>query len=151
MDTIIDDDRAARAPTSFVRADDIAWAWPTGRILMALLFGISGLLKFAFHAPIAGAIASKGLPVPDLLAWGAALLECAGAAALVLGFRLRATAAVLAIWSLLTAILFHAFWAAQGMEQQTQLASFLKNIAIIGGLMVVAYAAPRHRSAITNA
>jgi putative oxidoreductase len=108
---------------------------------MAILFLVSGLLKLAFHAPIAGAIASKGLPAADLAAWGSALLEIGAAGALIIGRQVRPAALILAGWSVLTAVMFHDFWAYQGMEQQMQMSNFLKNIALVGGLLVIAHVA----------
>ena len=128
---------------SIERADDGKWAWPTGRVLIALLFLVSGGLKIAFHPPIAGAIASKGLPAADLVAWAAALFEIGAALLLVFGMRLFETALALAAWCTLTAVMFHQFWAATGMEQQNQFSNFLKNVALIGALLIVARDARR--------
>ena len=125
------------------RPDDWAWAWPTGRVLMALLFLVSGVLKLAFHDPIAGAIASKGVPLADVVAWAAALFEIAAALLLIFGVRLFETALALAAWCGLTALLFHQFWAATGMDQQNQFANFLKNVALVGALLIVARDARR--------
>ena len=120
----------------------LGWAWPTGRVLMALLFLVSGLLKFAFALAIAGAIASKGLPGGLPLAYAIGAFEVIAAGLLIAGVRVFEVALALAAWSLLTALTFHQFWAATGMEQQNQMANFLKNIALVGGLLVIAYEAP---------
>lgn len=115
------------------------WAWLTGRVLLAILFVVSGLLKLAFHAPIAGAIASKGLPAADALAWGVAVFEIVAAGMLVFGVRLVETTVALAAWCLVTGLMFHQFWAVQDpMAQQAELFNFLKNLALVGGLLIVA-------------
>ena len=120
-----------------------AWAWPAGRVLLALLFLISGALKLGFHAPIAGAIASKGVPAADLVAWLVAAFEIAAAVMLAFKIRLFETALALAAWCLLTALMFHAFWAATGVDQQNQFTNFLKNIALVGAFLIVAADARR--------
>ena len=119
------------------------WAWPTGRVLIGLLFLVSGGLKFAFHGPIAGAIASKGVPLADVVAWAAAIFEVGAALLFIFGIRLFETALALAFWCALTALIFHQFWAATGMQQQAELSNFLKNIALIGALLIVARDARR--------
>ena len=131
------------AENAVERADDWRWAWPIGRALIALLFLVSGVLKIAFHAPIVGAIAASGLPVAELGAWMAAAFEIAAALCLAFGVRLFATALALAVWCALTALFFHQFWAATGFEQQNQFSNFLKNIALIGALLIVARDARR--------
>ena len=114
------------------------WAWPTGRALIGLLFLVSGGLKFAFHGAIAGAVTSKGVPLADLVAWVAAMFEVGAALLFIFGIRLFETALALAFWCALTALMFHQFWAATGMQQQAEFSNFLKNIALIGALLIVA-------------
>ena len=123
--------------------DAFGWAWPVGRSLLALLFLVSGLLKLAFHGPIAAAIAAKGLPAPEVAAWVVAIFEVAGAICVITGFRLFEAALALGAWSLLTAVLFHDFWHATGMEQQMQFANFLKNVSLFGAFLIVAREARR--------
>ena len=119
------------------------WAWPTGRVLLALLFIVSGAAKFAFHAAIVGAIASKGVPAAEIVAWAVAIFEVAAGLALIFGVRLYEASLALAAWCLVTALMFHQFWAATGVEQQNQFANFLKNIALIGAFLIVAAEARR--------
>lgn len=105
----------------------------SGRILLASIFLLSGLSKLANPDGIIGYIASAGLPLPTLGLALAVLVEIGGAALLILGYRTRWTAVVLAAFSVFTAIVFH-----HQLGDQNQLIHFLKNLAIAGGLLQVA-------------
>ena len=105
----------------------------TGRALLASLFLVSGLGKLAAPAATIGYIASTGLPFAELALGGALVVEIGFAAALLLGYRTRLVAALMALFSLGTAVLFH-----HQLGDQGQLIHFLKNLSIAGGLLHVA-------------
>ena len=109
----------------------------TGRILLAVIFLLSGLGKLADPAGTAAYVASAGLPAPVLAAWGAAILETVGGIALIAGFRTRIVALALAGFSVIAAVFFHAQFA-----DQNQMIHFLKNLAIAGGLLQLAAFGP---------
>lgn len=110
-----------------------------GRILMAAIFLISGLGKIAAPAGTIGYIASAGLPFPQLGLAIAVFVEVVGGIALIAGYRTRIVAAVLAIFCVATAFSFHF-----NLTDQNQFIHFLKNIAMVGGLLqVVAFGAGR--------
>ena len=85
-----------------------------------------------------GYIASKGLPAPSAAAVVALLVEIVGGLALVAGFGTRVAALVLAVFTVVAAVFFHNFWAAPEAQQMMQQINFNKNIAIAGGLLVLA-------------
>ena len=68
----------------------------------------------------------------------AAVVELACGLAILTGFKTRIVAWVLFLYLIPVTFFFHNFWAAQGQEQQTQMINFLKNAAIMGGLLVLA-------------
>ncbi len=104
-----------------------------GRLLMGVLFLLSGIGKLAAPLATQGFIASVGLPLP-VAAYGlATAIEIGGGLALVLGFQTKRVAVAVAIFTVATAIFFHANFA-----DQNQMIHFLKNIAIAGGLLQVA-------------
>jgi len=103
-----------------------------GRILIAAIFLLSGFSKAADPASALGYINSVGLPLPNLALAGAIAIELIGGLALVLGYRTRLVATVLALFSLLTAFTFHA-----DLADQNQFIHFFKNIAMAGGLLQV--------------
>jgi len=108
-----------------------------GRVLISVLFLLSGIGKIAAPAATQGYIASVGLPEPLLAYIGSTLIEVGGSLLLILGCRAREVAAVLAVFTMITAVVFHSNFADQNM-----MVHFLKNVAITGGLLqVVAYGA----------
>lgn len=110
-----------------------------GRILLATIFLVSGFGKLAQAQGTIGYIASVGLPAPTLAYAGAVITELGGGLLLIFGFQTRVVAAILAGFSLVSAVLFH-----NGLGDQNQLFHFLKNIAMAGGLLqVVAVGAGR--------
>ena len=108
-----------------------------GRVLLALMFLMAGFSKLGGLEGTAGYIASKGLPMPQLLAIGAAVLELVAAALLIVGWQARWAALALAAFTLLASVLFHNFWALPEAQKMMQQQAFMKNIAAIGGLLVV--------------
>jgi len=110
-----------------------AYTATVGRLLLATLFLISGFSKLAAPAGTIGYIASAGLPFPELAYAGAVFVEVVLAAALVLGYRVRAVAVLMAGFTLVTAFAFHF-----NLGDQNQFIHFFKNISIAGGLLQVA-------------
>jgi putative oxidoreductase len=103
-----------------------------GRLGLSTIFIVSGVGKVMAPAATIGFIASVGLPLPHAAYAGSLGVELLGGLALLLGFRVRWAAAVLAVFCLATAFSFHAHFA-----DQNQLMHFLKNIAIAGGMLQV--------------
>ena len=104
-----------------------------GRLFLAVLFLLSGLSKLAAPAATQAYIAAMGLPAPTLAYFGATAVELIGGVLLLVGFRTRPVAAGLAVFTLLTAVFFH-----NNFADQNQMIHFMKNIAIMGGLLQVA-------------
>lgn len=107
------------------------------RILLALMFLLAGFSKIGGFEGTAGYIASKGLPAPSLLALGTLVLEIGAGLALVLGLFTRWAAMALAVFTLLASVIFHAFWAMPAEQQMMQQLMFMKNTAVIGGMLVL--------------
>jgi putative oxidoreductase len=109
-----------------------------GRLLISTIFIFSGLSKIPGHAAMVGFAASKGLPAADLAIWLAAAVEILGGLSILLGFQARIAAWLLFLYLIPTSVVFHNFWAMQGMDKMDAQAHFFKNVAIMGGLLVVA-------------
>ena len=101
-----------------------------GRALLASIFLISGVMKIGSYAATAGYMAATGVPgelLPVVIAF-----EILAAIALVVGWKTRLTAFLLAGFTLLSGLIFHGNFA-----DQMQMIMFLKNVAITGGLLVL--------------
>ena len=108
-----------------------------GRLLIALIFVFAGFGKIGGFEGTVGYIASKGLPLPQLLAIGAIIVELGGGLALAAGWKTRWAALALFVFTALAAVLFHAFWAVPADQAQNQMIHFMKNLSIMGGLLFV--------------
>lgn len=109
-----------------------------GRLLLALMFVLSGLSKLGNIGGTAGFIASAGLPLPTLLAIGAGVFELGAGLMLVLGWKARAAALLLGLFTLVASVVFHAFWALPADQQMMQQLLFMKNVSVAGGMFIVA-------------
>ncbi len=107
------------------------------RILLALLFLIAGFGKIGGFAGTAGYIASKGLPLPEVGAAIAVLVEFGGALALIVGFQTRIVALVMAVFTIATGVIFHNYWAMPADQVMVNQIMFLKNLSIAGGLLML--------------
>lgn len=101
-----------------------------GRIFLAAIFLISGLGKIGAYAGTAAYMASVGVPGALLPAVIAA--EVLGAIAIIVGWKTRITALLLAGFTLLSGLLFHS-----NFGDQVQMIMFLKNVAITGGFLLL--------------
>lgn len=109
-----------------------------GRILLAMLFLPAGISKIAGFAGTIGYIGSAGLPVPQVAAAVAVLVEVGGGLALLAGFGTRIAALALALFTLVATFAFHNYWAVPADQAMMQQLMFFKNIAVVGGLLVLA-------------
>ncbi len=109
-----------------------------GRILMSVLFLISGFFKIGGYSQMVAYSTAKGVPLASVAIACAAVLELAGGFAILIGFQTKVAAWILFLYLIPVTFLFHNFWALQGMEQQDNMVHFLKNVAIMGGLVILA-------------
>src|SRR5262245_18907509 len=111
----------------------------TGQILLSIVFLVSGAEKLVMPDATTASIESAGLPLPPLAFAMAASVEIVGGLALIAGYQTRPVAAMLVLFTLATAAVFHTNFA-----DHNQLFHLLKNVALAGGLLqVVAFGAPR--------
>jgi len=128
--TTTDRDKSGRAsqesPTSTVKSvSELA-----GRVLLSVLFLLSGLGKIGAYAATAAFMSSRGVPgalLPVVL-----VTEVVGALAIILGWQTRIIAFLLAGYTLLAALIFHTNFA-----DQIEMIMFLKNVSIAGGFLLL--------------
>ena len=108
------------------------------RLLLSLIFILSGAFKIGGFAATSGLLAHLGWPAPGLWVTLAILIELLGGLALLLGFQVRLASLALIVFVLAATIFVHGAFlsaAADEMAKQDQMAHIFKNIAIIGGLL----------------
>ena len=108
-----------------------------GRILMSVVFLLSGTMKVLGYSAMVGYATAKGLPVAGVGIAVAAAIEILGGLALLTGFQTRVASWILFLYLIPVSITFHNFWAMQGMERMDNQIHFLKNFAIMGGLLIL--------------
>ena len=110
-----------------------------GRLLLAAIFITSGFGKITGFEGTVGYIASKGLPLPQVAAIIAIIVELGGGILLAIGYKARWAALALAVFTLVAGILFHNYWAVEAAQKMGQQINFWKNVAMTGGFLM-AYA-----------
>ncbi len=114
-----------------------------GRTLLALIFIFAGFHKITGFEGTAGYMASHGLPMPQVLLVATIVIELIGGLMLLIGWQAKLAAAAIFLFLIPATVLFHAFWTvnpADAMLLQNQMNHFMKNLAIMGGMLyIVAY------------
>lgn len=118
----------------------------TGRILVAVMLGVSGLAKFASIDVTAGYVASEGLPLDTPYALLLGGIELALGLAIGLGFKQRASALAAAAYLFVLNLALHRFLSVEPQFQFAQQILFMKNLSIIGGLIFIAGAQDEGRA-----
>ena len=113
------------------------YAAPLGRVLLSVMFIFAGFSKITGYAGTAAYMASQGVPgwlLPAVIA-----VELGGGIALLLGWQARTAAFLLAGFSVLSGFLFHFVpsLSLEGFAAQAEMTSFMKNMTIAGGMLVV--------------
>ncbi len=108
-----------------------------GRLLLALLFVPAGFSKIGGFTGTVGYIASQGVPLPQVAAAIAIAVELGLGLLLAVGFQARLAALGIAIFTFVISFIFHQFWAAPADMQMMQSLMFFKNMAVVGGLLMV--------------
>ena len=103
---------------------------PIGRLFLSMIFIVSGFTKITGYAATQGYMESMG--VPDILLPLVIAVELLGGIAILLGFKARMVAILMAGFSVVSALLFHQFWI-----DDSQMNHFMKNIAMAGGFLMI--------------
>lgn len=109
-----------------------------GRILMSVIFLLSGTSKVLGYAGLVAYATAKGLPMAGVGVAIAAVIEILGGLAILTGFQTRIVSWIMFLYLIPVSITFHNFWALQGMERMDNQIHFMKNFAIMGGFLILA-------------
>lgn len=109
-----------------------------GRILLGLLFLVAGIRKIMLYSGSVAYFTKLGFPAPEAMAVLAILIELGGASLLILGWQTRRVSWLLVLFVIIATAMAHRFWEFDAPQYANQMNHFLKNVAIIGGLLYVA-------------
>ena len=109
-----------------------------GRILISVLLLTSGSFKVTAYSAMVGYAAAKGVPLAGIGVAVAAALELMGGIAILVGFQAKIVSWILFLYLIPTTFYFHNFWDVPAAEQQNTMIHFLKNLGIMGGLLLLA-------------
>jgi putative oxidoreductase len=109
-----------------------------GRLLIAYMFVPSGWGKLMGFSGVAGYIASKGVPLPEVCAAIAIAAELGLGLLVLVGWNARWAALGMAIFVAVITPIFHNYWAVPEAQAYMQKLNFEKNLAIVGGLLAFA-------------
>jgi len=113
-----------------------------GRLLIVYIFATSGIAKIFDWSGNVQYMNTRHLPLIPLLLAIAMLVEVVGSICLVTGLYARAAAFIMFLYLTVVTVLFHNYWAFSGMLAGTQETHFRKNLAIMGGLLMIAAQGP---------
>ena len=105
------------------------------RICLSLIFFKAGISHITGFSGFVQTIASQGLPLASVLAVGTIVFQLLGAISLLIGYKTKIGSILLIIFLIPASLLFH-----NPIADPSQINDFLKNIALIGGLLMVTYA-----------
>lgn len=109
-----------------------------GRLMLVTIFFASALgNKIPNFGEVVQAMASVGIPLPQVMLAGAITFMLLGGVAVVVGFKARLGAALLLVFLALATYYFHGFWNFEGAEQQAQAIQFMKNLSIAGAMLLI--------------
>jgi putative oxidoreductase len=109
-----------------------------GRVFLSMIFILFGVTKLFAFGSFEGMLASKGFPLPTVAIGIAIAIELLGGLAILFGFQTKIAAWIMFFYLIPTTFLFHNFWALEGMARMDNMAHFFKNLAIMGGLLLLA-------------
>ena len=108
-----------------------------GRILIALIFVRAGINKIGSIDATAAQMAKSGIPLSNILVFGAIMMELGGGLLLMVGLFARWAALALFFYTLTLALIFHAYWAVPDAQARLQASFFFGHLSMMGGMLVV--------------
>lgn len=113
-----------------------------GRILLATIFLVAGIRKAMAIAGTTAYMTKLGFPMPEIMVWVAVIVEIGGGLALIAGWQARRVAWLMIVFTAIATLMAHRFWEFDAAQYANQMNHFLKNAAIIGGMLYIAAFGP---------
>ncbi len=112
-----------------------------GRILFSLIFLMSGIMGHLIGlSGTAAYAASKGVPMPTIAVAVSGIIALLGAISIILGYKAKVGAWLLVLFLVPVTAMMHQFWTVTDpMMYQIAMSLFMKNIALLGGALMIAY------------
>ena len=107
------------------------------RIVMSVMFITSGIGKIVGFGPTVEHIADKGVPLPEIAAVIAILIELGGGLAVLFGWKTRWAALAYVAFLIVITPIFHNFWTMEGPARMANNINFMKNLTILGGFLLL--------------
>jgi putative oxidoreductase len=114
-----------------------AVAAPIGRLLLSLIFLMSGANKIIDWSGTQEFMAAKGMSLIPLFLLAAILFEIVGGLSVLAGFKARLGALLLIAFLVPVTWVFHGFWRYEDPQRTMEMIQLMKNLAILGGLFTV--------------
>jgi putative oxidoreductase len=111
---------------------------PLARILIVAIFVYTGITKLMHFDATAHMIGEKGIPLAAVATAIAILIELGGAILIIVGWQTKLAAVVQFAYLIVITFMYHNFWAVPPQLHDVQLINFLKNVGIMGGLLLLA-------------
>ena len=112
------------------------------RFLLAAVFIVFGVRSILGFAGSVGYFTKLGFPAPEAMVVLAIIIQLVGGIALVIGWKTGWAAWLLVAYVVIATIMAHRYWEYDAAQYVPQMTNFFKNLAIIGGLLVVAAFGP---------
>ncbi|HUG02032.1 MAG TPA: DoxX family protein [Longimicrobiales bacterium] len=113
---------------------------PVGRALFAMLFIGSGVSHLTQHGDMTQYARQKGVPAPGIMVLVSGVMLLVGGFSVLLGYRVDIGGLILFAFLVPTALMMHSFWKeADPMQKAVEMAHFMKNLALAGGALLLAY------------
>jgi putative oxidoreductase len=113
-----------------------------GRLMITYIFATSGIAKIFSWFDNVAYMSTRHLPLIPVLLAAALVIEVVGSVCLITGCQARIAAFVMFWYTTAVTLLFHNYWAANEAMAGMQETHFRKNLAIMGGLLMLAYSGP---------
>lgn len=108
-----------------------------GRILLSAIFILAGFNKINGFEGTAAYMTAKGLPMSEVLLVLSIMIELGGGLLILVGWQARWAATAIFLFIIPVTLVFHPFWSFEGQQAMLQYHNFMKNLAIMGGMMYI--------------